>query len=219
MGAAAIAGAGIAANVSASARSDGARSVNAICVPFRVAAVGVLRAHRGAAHRVAGSSARVWFAGWSRVVVAARGSHARSGVGWQRGRIDALKVPSNGAAGWIKHAHRRAAQTLVATRQIMLYKATARILQSAGTSAAVQGTGGAQCVPRSAAAQRVVAAHGIAAIRIVAVGLLVRNQAGLVASGTASDGAAAIFARDGNAGAIPVRITAGWVEIAHDGAA
>ena len=116
MGAAAIAGADIAAHVSASARSDGARNVNAIRVPFRVAAVGVLRAHRCATHRVAGCSAWVWLAGWSGAEVAAHGSHARSGVGWQRGRIDALKVPSNGAARWIKHAHRRAAQTLVATR-------------------------------------------------------------------------------------------------------
>ena len=101
----------------------------------------------------------------------------------------------------------------------MLYEATARILQSAGTSAAVQGASGAQCIPRSAAAQRIVAAHGIAAIRIVAVGLLVRNQAGLVASGAASNGAAAIFARDGNACAIPVSITARCVDVAHDGAA
>jgi len=82
MGAAAIAGAHIAALVSASARSDGARNANAIRVPFRVAAVGVLRAHCGAAHRVAGCSARVWFAGWSGAEVAAHGSHARGGVGW-----------------------------------------------------------------------------------------------------------------------------------------
>jgi len=116
MGAAAIAGADIAAHVSASARSDGARNVNAIRVPFRIAAVGVFCAHRGAAHRVARCSAGVWLAGWAGAEVAAHGSHARSGVGWQRGRIDALKVPSNGAAGWIKHAHRRAAQALVATR-------------------------------------------------------------------------------------------------------
>jgi hypothetical protein len=218
MGAAAIAGADIAAHVTASARSDGARNINAIRVPFRIAAVGVFCAYRGTAHGIAGCSAWVWLAGWSGAVVAAHGSHARSGVGWQRGRIDALKVPSNGAAGWIKHAHRRAAQALVATRQIVLDEATAGILQSAGTSATVQGTGGAQCIPRSAAAQRVVAAHGIAAIRIVAVGLLVRNQAGLVASGSASDGAAAIFARDGNAGAIPVSVAACRADIAHDGA-
>lgn len=219
MGAAAIAGADIAAYVSASTRSDGARNVNAICVPFRVAAVGVFCAYSGAAHGIAGCSAGVWFAGWSGAEVAAYGSHAYGGIGWQRGQIDALKVPSNGAAAWVSDAHRRAAQALVAARQIVLDEATAGILQSAGTSAAVQGTSGAQCIPRSAAAQRVVSAHGIAAIRIVAVGLLVRNQAGLVASRAASDGAAAIFARDGNAGAIPVRITAGWVEIAHDGAA
>jgi len=108
---------------------------------------------------------------------------------------------------------------LVATRQIVLYEATAGILQSAGTAATVERASHAQCIPRSAAAQRVVSAHGVAAIRIVAVGLLVRNQAGLIASRAASNGTAAILARDGNAGAIPVSITARWVEIAHDGAA
>ena len=219
MGAAAIAGADIAAHVSASARSDGASNVNAIRVPFCVAAVGVFCTDRGAAHGIAGCSAWVWFAGWSGAEVTAHWSHARGGVDWQRGQIDALKVPSNSAAAWVSHAHRRTAQTLVATRQIMLYEATARILQSAGTSATVQGTCGAQCIPRSAAAQRVVAAYGIAAIRVVAVGLLVRNQAGLVASRAASDGTAAIFARDGNACAIPVSITARCVDVAHDGAA
>ena len=219
MGTTAIAGTDIAALVSASARSDGARNANAVRIPFRLAAVGVLCADRGAAHWIAGGSAWVRFAGWSGAEVTAHWSHARSGVGWQRGQIDAHKVPSNGAAAWVSHAHRRAAQTLVATRQIMLYEATAGILQSAGTSATVQGASRAQGVPRSAAAQRIVSAHGIAAIRIVAVGLLVRNQAGLVASGAASDGAAAIFARDGNAGAIPIGVAARWADVAHDGAA
>ena len=101
----------------------------------------------------------------------------------------------------------------------MLDEATAGLLQSAGTSATIQGASGAQCIPRSAAAQRIVSAHGIAAIRIVAVGLLVRNQAGLIASRAASNGAAAILARDGNACAIPVSITARCVDVAHDGAA
>lgn len=82
MGAAAIAGAGIAANVSASARSDGARNVNAIRVPFRVAAVGVFCAYSGAAHGIAGCSARVWFAGWPGAEVAAHWSYAHGGVGW-----------------------------------------------------------------------------------------------------------------------------------------
>ena len=101
----------------------------------------------------------------------------------------------------------------------MLYEATAGLLQSAGTSATIQGASHAQCIPRSAAAQRVVSAHGIAAIRIVAIGLLVRNQAGLIASRAASNGAAAIFARDGNACAIPISVTARCVDVAHDGAA
>ncbi|HAQ66877.1 MAG TPA: hypothetical protein DCR70_03860 [Phycisphaerales bacterium] len=219
MGAAAIAGADIAAHVTASARSDSARNINAIRVPFRVAAVGVFCAYSGAAHGIAGCSAWVWFAGWSGAVVAAHWSYAHGGVGWQRGQIDAFKVPSNGAAAWVSHAHSRAAQALVATRQIMLHEATAGILQSAGTSATVQRASRAQCIPGSTAAQRVVSAHGIAAIRIVAVGLLVRNQAGLVASRAASNGAAAIFARDGNACAIPVSVTARCVDVAHDGAA
>jgi hypothetical protein len=109
MGAAAIAGADIAAHVTASARSDGARNVNAIRVPFRVAAVGVFRAYRGAAHGVAGCSAWVWLAGWAGAVVAAHWSHAHGCVGWKRGQIDALKVPGKGAAAWVSHAHRRAA--------------------------------------------------------------------------------------------------------------
>ena len=82
MGAAAIAGADIAAHVTASARSDGARNVNAICVPFRVAAVGVFCAYSGAAHGIAGCSAWMWFAGWPGAEVAAHWSYAHGGVGW-----------------------------------------------------------------------------------------------------------------------------------------
>ena len=46
-----------------------------------------------------------------------------------------------------------------------------------------------------------------------------RNQAGLVAAGAASDGAAAIFACDGNTGTIPISIAAGGADVAHNGAA
>ena len=48
---------------------------------------------------------------------------------------------------------------------------------------------------------------------------MVRNQAGLVAAGAASDCATAIFARDRNACAIPVGIAARGADVAHDGAA
>ena len=109
MGAAAITGADIAAHVSASARSDGARNINAIRVPFRVAAVGVFCADRGAAHGIAGCSAWVRFTGWPGAEVTAHWSHAHGGVGWQRGQIDARKVPRNGAATWVSDAHRSAA--------------------------------------------------------------------------------------------------------------
>jgi hypothetical protein len=81
MRAAAIAGANIAAHVTASARSDGACNVNAIRIPFRVAAVGVFCTDRGAAHRIAGCSAWVWLAGWTGAVVAAHWSHAHGSVG------------------------------------------------------------------------------------------------------------------------------------------
>jgi hypothetical protein len=97
--------------------------------------------------------------------------------------------------------------------------AIARLLKSAGASATGQGTSGAQCIPRSTAAQRVIAADSIAAVWIVAVGLLVRNQAGLVAARAAAGGAAAVFARDGNTGVVPVCITARRADVAHDGAA
>lgn len=101
----------------------------------------------------------------------------------------------------------------------MFHIAIARLFKSAGASATEQGASRAQCIPRSTAAQWVIAANGIAAVRIVAVGLLVRNQAGLVAARAAARGAAAVFARDGNTGVVPVCVTARRADIAHDGAA
>ena len=135
-----------------------------------------------------------------RGVVAAAALWKVADAVWRRGKIGAGGIPRRGAAERIDDADRLAAGAVVAVRAVVRMAAAAGARVAAGEAELICELD-AGAVPRDVAAPRIDRADLLAADRVVAVGILMRNKA------TACRRLAARIGDDdgeGHAGSIPL---------------